>query len=65
MFGKSLWVVLLFALGIVLSFFITWFLVWLVWSVVLIGIFHLVLPALTLAWVFGIWIILGVLHVIF
>ena len=38
MFGKSLGVVLLFALGIVLSFFITWFLVWLVWSVVLIGI---------------------------
>lgn len=65
MFGRSLWVVLLFALGIVLSFFITWFLVWLVWSVVLIGIFHLALPALTLAWVFGIWIILGVLHVIF
>jgi len=62
MFGKSL---LFLILGIVLSFFITWFLVWLVWSVVLIGIFHLALPALTLAWVFGIWIILGVLHVIF
>ena len=65
MFGRSLWVVLLFALGIVLSFFITWFLVWLVWSVVLIGIFHLALPALSLAYVFGIWIIIMALHAIF
>jgi len=62
MFGKSL---LFLVLGILLSFFITWFLSWLVWPVALIGIFHLTLPALTLAWVFGIWIILGVLHVIF
>lgn len=62
MFGKSL---LFLVLGIVLSFFITWFLVWLVWSVVLIGIFHLALPALSLAYVFGIWIILGVLQAIF
>ena len=62
MFGKSL---LFLILGIVLSFFITWFLVWLVWSVVLIGIFHLALPALSLAYVFGIWIIIMALHAIF